>query len=125
MEATSRPDFRRYRRRVVIPPVLDLVNHVLTVSSGAPALKRVRNPLPAPQQMDIVTRARSLLVISMEFDPHGRIDRRWYHPLDELLARNTRHLRVPPLAGPRIYLPTQSTRGLGRTLPGGWFDRRA
>jgi putative OPT family oligopeptide transporter len=47
--------------------------------------------------------------------------------LDEILARTTRHLRVPPLAvGLGIYLPTQSTLMIVVGTIVGWlFDRRA
>jgi len=47
--------------------------------------------------------------------------------LDEILARTTRHMRVPPLAvGLGIYLPTQSTLMIVVGAVAGWlFDRRA
>jgi uncharacterized oligopeptide transporter (OPT) family protein len=47
--------------------------------------------------------------------------------LDEILARTTRHMRVPPLAvGLGIYLPTQSTLMIVVGAIVGWiFDRRA
>jgi len=47
--------------------------------------------------------------------------------LDEILARTTRHMRVPPLAvGLGIYLPTQSTLMIVVGAIAGWlFDRRA
>jgi putative OPT family oligopeptide transporter len=46
--------------------------------------------------------------------------------LDEILARTTRHMRVPPLAvGLGIYLPTQSTLMIVVGAVAGWlFDRR-
>src|SRR5205823_14898534 len=47
--------------------------------------------------------------------------------LDEILARTTRHMRVPPLAvGLGIYLPTQSTLMIVVGAVAGWFfDERA
>src|SRR5207237_2056060 len=47
--------------------------------------------------------------------------------LDEILARTTRHLRIPPLAvGLGIYLPTQSTLMIVVGAVVGWFfDKRA
>jgi predicted signal transduction protein with EAL and GGDEF domain len=47
--------------------------------------------------------------------------------LDEILARTTKHMRVPPLAvGLGIYLPTQSTLMIVVGAIVGWlFDRRA
>src|SRR5205085_10255157 len=47
--------------------------------------------------------------------------------LDEILARTTRHMRVPPLAvGLGIYLPTQSTLMIVVGAVAGWFfDQRA
>ena len=47
--------------------------------------------------------------------------------LDEILARTTRHMRVPPLAvGLGIYLPTQSTLMIVVGAIVGWvFDKRA
>ena len=47
--------------------------------------------------------------------------------LDEILARTTGHMRIPPLAvGLGIYLPTQSTLMIVVGAIVGWlFDRRA
>jgi len=47
--------------------------------------------------------------------------------LDEILARSTRHIRVPPLAvGLGIYLPTQSTLMIVVGAVASWlFDKRA
>ena len=47
--------------------------------------------------------------------------------LDEILARTTKHMRVPPLAvGLGIYLPTSSTLMIVVGAVAGWFyDRRA
>src|SRR4029077_1620317 len=47
--------------------------------------------------------------------------------LDEILARSTKHMRVPPLAvGLGIYLPTQSTLMIVVGAILGWFfDQRA
>ena len=47
--------------------------------------------------------------------------------LDEILARTTKHMRVPPLAvGLGIYLPTSATLMIVVGAVVGWFfDRRA
>jgi uncharacterized oligopeptide transporter (OPT) family protein len=47
--------------------------------------------------------------------------------LDEILARTTRHMRIPPLAvGLGIYLPTQSTLMIiVGAVAGSFFDQRA
>ena len=47
--------------------------------------------------------------------------------LDEILARTTKHMRVPPLAvGLGIYLPTQSTLTIVVGAVAGWFfEQRA
>ena len=47
--------------------------------------------------------------------------------LDEILARTTKHMRIPPLAvGLGIYLPTQSTLMIVVGAIAGWFfDQRA
>jgi len=47
--------------------------------------------------------------------------------LDEILARTTKHMRIPPLAvGLGIYLPTSATLMIVVGAVAGWFyDRRA
>src|SRR5213079_2279823 len=97
----------------VIPPVLDLVNHAYGFV-GAPGAELRPNPLPAPQAGLISSLAQGLIGVCIIL-------------LDEILARTTRHMRVPPLAvGLGIYLPTQSTLMIVVGAAAGWFfDQRA
>src|SRR5246127_31766 len=95
----------------VIPPVLDLVNHAYGFV-GAPGAESRPNPLPAPQAGLISSLAKG--VISADIDWSliriGAAIGVGIILLDEILARTTKHMRVPPLAvGLGIYLPTQST----------------
>ncbi|PYK93359.1 MAG: oligopeptide transporter, OPT family, partial [Verrucomicrobia bacterium] len=112
----------------VIPPVLDLVNHAYGFV-GAPGAELRPNPLPAPQAGLISSLAQG--VISGEIDWSliriGGLIGVGIILLDEILARTTRHMRVPPLAvGLGIYLPTQSTLMIVVGAVAGWFfDQRA
>ncbi len=113
---------------LVIPPVLDLVNHAYGFV-GAPGAELRPNPLPAPQAGLISSLAQGVIA--------GNIDwslirtGAWIGVaiilLDEILARTTRHMRMPPLAvGLGIYLPTQSTLMIVvGTIVGWFFDRAA
>jgi putative OPT family oligopeptide transporter len=103
----------------VIPPVLDLVNHAYGFV-GAPGAESRPNPLPAPQAGIAADIDWSLIRI-------GGLIGVGIILLDEVLARTTRHMRVPPLAvGLGIYLPTQSTLMIVVGAVAGWlFDRRA
>src|SRR2546425_3019725 len=112
----------------VIPPMLDLVNHAYGFV-GAPGAELRPNPLPAPQAGLISSLAQG--VISGEIDWSliriGGLIGVGIILLDEILARTTRHMRVPPLAvGLGIYLPTQSTLMIVVGAVAGWlFDQRA
>ena len=113
---------------VVIPPVLNLVNHAYGFV-GAPGAELRTNPLPAPQAGLISSLGKG--VISGEIDWSliriGGLIGVCIILLDEILARTTRHMRVPPLAvGLGIYLPTQSTLMIVVGSVAGWFyDKQA
>jgi putative OPT family oligopeptide transporter len=113
---------------IVIPPVLDLVNHAYGFV-GAPGAEHRASPLPAPQAGLISSLAQG--VISGEIDwsliRTGGLIGVCIILLDEIFARTTRHMRVPPLAvGLGIYLPTQSTLMIVVGSVVGWFfDKRA
>jgi putative OPT family oligopeptide transporter len=113
---------------VVIPPVLNLVNHAYGFV-GAPGAELRPNPLPAPQAGLISSLAKG--VISGEIDWSliriGGLIGICIILLDEILGRTTKHMRVPPLAvGLGIYLPTQSTLMIVVGSIVGWFyDKRA
>jgi putative OPT family oligopeptide transporter len=112
---------------VVIPPVLDLLNHAYGFA-GAPGVDPHR-ALPAPQAGLISALAQGVI--------QGNID--WslirigiylgigIIVLDEVLGRTVKHVRLPPLAvGLGIYLPTQSTlMVVVGALVGWYFDKRA
>ncbi len=112
---------------VVIPPVLDLLNHAYGFA-GAPGVEAGR-ALPAPQAGLISALARGVI--------QGDID--WslirvgiaigcgVIVVDEILARTTKNRRIPPLAvGLGIYLPTASTLMVVLGSVVGWyFDKRA
>jgi putative OPT family oligopeptide transporter len=112
----------------VIPPVLDLVNHAYGFV-GAPGAEARSSPLPAPQAGLISSLGQGViaknidwsLILTGAFIGVGII------LLDEILARATRRMRVPPLAvGLGIYLPTQSTLMIVVGAIVGWFyDTRA
>jgi putative OPT family oligopeptide transporter len=113
---------------IVIPPVLNLVNHAYGFV-GAPGAELRTNPLPAPQAGLISSLGKG--VISGEIDWSliriGGLIGVCIILLDEILARTTRHMRVPPLAvGLGIYLPTQSTLMIVVGSVAGWFyDKQA
>jgi putative OPT family oligopeptide transporter len=113
---------------LVIPPVLDLVNQAYGFV-GAPGAELRPNPLPAPQAGLISSLAQG--VIAANIDWGLIIIGAWIGVaiivLDEILARTTRAMRVPPLAvGLGIYLPTASTLMIVVGAIVGWvFERRA
>jgi putative OPT family oligopeptide transporter len=113
---------------LVIPPVLDLVNQAYGFV-GAPGAELRPNPLPAPQAGLISSLAQG--VIAANIDWGLIIIGAWIGAgtivLDEILARTTRAMRVPPLAvGLGIYLPTASTLMIVVGAIVGWvFERRA
>jgi putative OPT family oligopeptide transporter len=112
----------------VIPPVLDLVNHAYGFV-GAPGAELRPNPLPAPQAGLISSLAQGVITGEIDWTliRTGGLIGVCIILLDEILARTTRHMRVPPLAvGLGIYLPTQSTLMIVVGAVAGWlFDQRA
>jgi putative OPT family oligopeptide transporter len=112
----------------VIPPVLDLVNQAYGFV-GAPGAEARSNPLPAPQAGLISSLAQGVIAADIDWSliRIGGMIGVGIILLDEILARTTRHMRIPPLAvGLGIYLPTQSTLMIVVGAVAGWlFDRRA
>jgi putative OPT family oligopeptide transporter len=112
---------------VVIPPVLDLMNHTYGFA-GAPGADP-RRALPAPQAGLISSLAQGVIAADIDWSliGIGASIGVAIVLLDEILARTTRHMRVPPLAvGLGIYLPTSSTLMVVVGAVAGWFyDRRA
>jgi putative OPT family oligopeptide transporter len=112
----------------VIPPVLDLVNHAYGFV-GAPGAELRPNPLPAPQAGLISSLAQGVIAANIDWSliRIGALIGVGIILLDEILARTTKYMRVPPLAvGLGIYLPTQSTLMIVVGAIVGWlFDRRA
>jgi putative OPT family oligopeptide transporter len=112
----------------VIPPVLDLVNHAYGFV-GAPGAELRPHPLPAPQAGLISSLAQGVIAGDIDWSliRTGGFIGVCIIVLDEILARTTRHMRVPPLAvGLGIYLPTQSTLMIVVGAVAGWvFDKRA
>ena len=113
---------------LVIPPVLDLVNHAYGFV-GAPGAESRPSPLPAPQAGLISSLAQGVIAADIDWSliRTGGLIGGCIILLDEILARTTRHMRIPPLAvGLGIYLPTQSTLMIVVGAVVGWFfDRRA
>src|SRR6202035_1933419 len=112
----------------VIPPVLDLMNHAYGFM-GAPGAELRPNPLPAPQAGLISSLARGVIAGDIDWSliRTGGLIGLFIILLDEILARTTRHMRVPPLAVVLgIYLPTQSTLMVVVGAVVGWFfDKQA
>jgi putative OPT family oligopeptide transporter len=110
----------------VIPPVLDLLNHAygfVGVPGAGP------KALPAPQAGLISALAQGVITNNIDWSliligigiGIGLI------VIDEVLARTTKHMRMPPLAvGLGIYLPTASTLMIVVGSVVGWFfDKHA
>jgi putative OPT family oligopeptide transporter len=112
----------------VIPPVLDLVNHAYGFV-GAPGAELRPHPLPAPQAGLISSLAQGVIAGDIDWSliRIGGLIGIGIILLDEILARTTKHMRIPPLAvGLGIYLPTQSTLMIVVGAVAGWFfDQRA
>ncbi len=112
---------------LVIPPVLDLMNHTYGFA-GAPGADP-RRALPAPQAGLISSLAKGVIAGDIDWSliGIGALIGLGVVLLDEILARTTKHMRVPPLAvGLGIYLPTSSTLMIVVGAVAGWFyDRRA
>jgi putative OPT family oligopeptide transporter len=113
---------------VVIPPVLNLVNQAYGFV-GAPGAELRLHPLPAPQAGLISSLAQGVIAADIDWSliRMGAYIGVAIIVLDALLARSTKHMRVPPLAvGLGIYLPTASTLMIVVGTIVGWvFDRRA
>src|SRR5436190_3370881 len=112
---------------LVIPPVLDLMNHTYGFV-GAPGADP-RRALPAPQAGLISSLAQGVIAADIDWSliGIGAFIGVGIVFLDEILGRTTKHMRVPPLAvGLGIYLPTSSTLMIVVGAVAGWFyDRRA
>ena len=96
---------------VVIPPVLNLVNQAYGFV-GAPGAELRPNPLPAPQAGLISSLAQGVIAADIDWSliRMGAYIGVAIIVLDAILAKTTKHMRVPPLAvGLGIYLPTAST----------------
>jgi putative OPT family oligopeptide transporter len=108
---------------IVIPPVLNLVNHAYSFV-GAPGAELRPHPLPAPQAGLISSLGQGVITGEIDWSliRTGGFIGVCIILLDEILARTTRHMRVPPLAvGLGIYLPTQSTLMIVVGAIVGWF----
>jgi putative OPT family oligopeptide transporter len=111
----------------VIPPVLDLVNQAYGFV-GAPGAELRPNPLPAPQAGLISSLAQGVIAADIDWSliRTGALIGVAIIALDAILARTTKHMRVPPLAvGLGIYLPTASTLMIVVGAIAGWFFERA
>jgi putative OPT family oligopeptide transporter len=113
---------------LVIPPVLDLMNHTYGFV-GAPGADLRPNPLPAPQAGLIQALAKGVIAGDIDWSliEIGALIGIGIVLLDAILARTTKHMRIPPLAvGLGIYLPTAATLMIVVGAVAGWFyDRRA
>jgi putative OPT family oligopeptide transporter len=113
---------------VVIPPVLNLVNQAYGFV-GAPGAELRTSPLPAPQAGLISSLAQGVIAADIDWSliRMGAYIGIAIIVLDAILARSTKHMRVPPLAvGLGIYLPTASTLMIVvGTIVGWFFDRSA
>jgi len=113
---------------VVIPPVLNLVNQAYGFV-GAPGAELRPNPLAAPQAGLISSLARGVIAKDIDWSliRMGIYIGIGIIVLDAILAKTTKHMRVPPLAvGLGIYLPTASTLMIVvGTIVGWFFDRAA
>jgi putative OPT family oligopeptide transporter len=108
--------------------VLGLVNQAYGFV-GAPGAELRPHPLPAPQAGLISSLAQGVIAGDIDWSliRIGGLIGIGIILLDEILARTTKHMRVPPLAvGLGIYLPTQSTLMIVVGAIVSWFfDRRA
>ncbi|MGH8218787.1 MAG: OPT family oligopeptide transporter [Steroidobacteraceae bacterium] len=111
---------------LVIPPVLDLVNHAYGFL-GAPGVNPAR-ALPAPQAGLISALAQGVIQHNIDWSliGIGAAIGAVSIALDQLLRRLPRALRLPPLAiGLGIYLPLSATLMITVGAIAGWlFDRR-
>ncbi len=112
---------------VVIPPVLDLLNHAYGFV-GAPGVNPAR-ALPAPQAGLISALAQGVIQNNIDWGliGIGALIGAGCIVLDEVLRRAAKSARLPPLAvGLGIYLPTSTTLMVVVGAIVGWlFTRRA
>lgn len=112
---------------LVIPPVLDLLNQAYGFL-GAPGVDPSR-ALPAPQAGLISALAQGVITGNAPwgFIGIGAALGVAIIVVDEILARTSKSVRLPPLAvGLGIYLPTSTTlMVVVGALVGAWFDKRA
>src|SRR5438067_3647218 len=111
----------------VIPPVLNLVNQAYGFL-GAPGADLRPSPLPAPQAGLISSLAQGVIAADIDWSliRMGALIGVGIIVLDAILARTTKHMRVPPLAVRLgIYLPTASTLMIVVGAIAGWFFDRA
>ena len=112
---------------VVIPPVLELLQHTYGFL-GAPGANPA-TALPAPQAGLISALAKGVITGDVPWDMIGlgAAIGVVIILLDELLGLKRKGPRLPPLAvGLGIYLPTSTTlMVVVGALVGAWFDRRA
>ncbi len=112
---------------VVIPPVMDLLQHTYGFL-GAPGADPAR-ALPAPQAGLISALAKGVITGDVPWDMIGIGAAIGVANilLDEFLGKIRKGPRLPPLAvGLGIYLPTSTTlMVVVGALVGAWFDRRA
>jgi len=112
---------------LIIPPVLDVVNHAYGFL-GAPGVDPA-HALPAPQAGLISALAQGVIQNNIPVGPlgTGALIGAGCIVFDELLRRVMKGARLPPLAiGLGIYLPTMSTLMIVVGAIVGWaFNRRA
>ncbi|MFI4889325.1 MAG: OPT family oligopeptide transporter [Steroidobacterales bacterium] len=111
---------------IVIPPVLDLLNHAYGFA-GTPGVDPAR-ALPAPQAALISALAQGVIQGNLEWHllGVGALIGLALIVLDQALKRGT-HAQLPPLAvGLGIYLPSSTTLMIAVGAVAGWaFERRA
>jgi putative OPT family oligopeptide transporter len=111
---------------LVIPPVLDLLNHAYGFL-GAPGVNPAR-ALPAPQAGLISALAQGVIQNNIDWSliGTGALIGAGCIVLDEILRRTWKSARLPPLAvGLGIYLPTSTTLMVVVGAIVGWaFTRR-
>ena len=112
---------------VVIPPVLDLLQHAYGFL-GAPGADPA-HALPAPQAGLISALAQGVITNNIDWSliGIGAGIGAAIIVIDEILTRTAKSVRLPPLAvGLGIYLPTSTTlMVVVGALVGAWFDARA
>jgi putative OPT family oligopeptide transporter len=111
----------------VIPPIMDLLNHAYGFA-GAPGVTS-KNALSAPQAALMSALAQGVIEGKLDWNliGYGTAIGAAIIAVDELLARGTKKLRVPPLAvGLGMYLPLAVTLTIAVGAVVGWYyDRRA